>query len=391
MKKRILRYLKHIGLTILTLFIAGFIAVLYVGGAVHYSDHPLQYKMINEGPYLFYENDSTVSVNYINGSRPEGGYTINTTLTSIDSMYEATCFFPLDSTSFEFEINNTITTPSVTYSDNGDILAVSDIESGYKTFRDFLISNNVINQDLEWTFGNGHLVLLGDFVDRGNSTTQVLWFIYRLEQEAQKYGGQVHFIIGNHELKNFQGNFESASDKYFRIASVLGKLQHELYDKDSFSGRWMASKNAVEMINGNLFVHGGLHPDLANSDLSLDQIAMTLRENYYKIFYPKPSESDEERLLSTQTGPCWYRGYYREDVSQTQIDKLLAKFEAKSIVVGHTLQSNVNRIFNGKVIGIDVKHPKDYQNNWPAGSSEGLLIQGDQYYRVLANGIKEKI
>ena len=44
-----------------------------------------------------------------------------------------------------------------------------------------------------------------------------------------------------------------------------------------------------------------------------------------------------------------------------------------------------------KVIGIDVKHPKDYQKNWPFKKSEGLLIVKDTYYRTLHDGTKEKI
>jgi len=51
----------------------------------------------------------------------------------------------------------------------------------------------------------------------------------------------------------------------------------------------------------------------------------------------------------------------------------------------------VNRQYNGKVIGIDVKHPKDYQKYWPKGKSEGLLIKNDKYYRVFADGDKQEI
>jgi hypothetical protein len=69
----------------------------------------------------------------------------------------------------------------------------------------------------------------------------------------------------------------------------------------------------------------------------------------------------------------------------------LHKFNAKSIIVGHTLQSKVNRKYNGKVIGIDVHHPKDYHKNWPSGSSEGLLIKENEYFRLFANGEKEEI
>ena len=51
----------------------------------------------------------------------------------------------------------------------------------------------------------------------------------------------------------------------------------------------------------------------------------------------------------------------------------------------------MNRLYNGKVIGIDVKHPKDYHKNWPKGESEGLLIEGNKYYRVFTNGDKKEI
>jgi len=51
------------------------------------------------------------------------------------------------------------------------------------------------------------LVLVGDCVDRGQEVTQVLWLIYKLEIAAKNKGGSVHFVLGNHEIMNFQGNW----------------------------------------------------------------------------------------------------------------------------------------------------------------------------------------
>lgn len=391
MKKSILRYLKHLLLTIITLLLIGVIVLLNLGGSVHYGDHPLMRNLDQDGPYLFFENDSILNVNYIRGNKTDGFYVDKQTY-STDSTINAKCYFPLDSTSFDISISSQFETPPTTYQDNSPVLALSDIESGYKTFRDFLINNKVIDTHLNWTFGTGHLVLVGDFVDRGYSTTQVLWFIYKLEQEAEKHGGYVHYILGNHELKNMQGKYEAASPKYYGVAAILGKQPHELYDHNSFFGRWMASKNTVERINGNLFAHGGLHPDLADTDLSLEEINQINRNNYYQAYFPKREKTnDDELILSTRTGICWYRGYFKEDLTQQQIDSIMQKFNAKSIVVGHTIQSKVNRQYDGKVIGIDVKHPKDYQKNWPHKKSEGLLIEGGRYFRVLYLGGKEEI
>ena len=390
MKKRIFRYIKHIVVTILILGIAGVLFGLYHGAALHYDDNPMMMNLDKEGPYIFYKNDSILNVNYIKGNQKDGFY-LEQKNHLIGSNISASCYFPLDSTSFEYSIKTDFKTPKNTYSDNNVILAISDIEGGYKAFRDFLINSNVIDVNLNWTFGKGHLVLVGDFVDRGWSVTQVLWFIYKMEQEAEKKGGFVHFIIGNHELKNMQGDYGASAEKYLAVCNILGKVQSELYDSNSFIGKWLSSKNSLEIINGNLFAHGGLHPEVATTTLDLNAINQMIRNNYHTPYYPKTENTTESLLTSTKTGICWYRGYFKDDLSQEVVEKGLNKFNAKSIVVGHTLQSKVNRQYNGKVIGIDVKHPKDYHKNWPKGESEGLLIENDKYYRVFANGKKEEI
>lgn len=363
---------------------------LYHGANLHYGDHLLMYKIDSEGPYVFYKNDSTLNVKYIKGNREDGFY-VDKKEYSVNSEIIVKSYFQIDSTSFDFNIISDIKTSKTTYNDGNPIMAISDIEGGYKVFRDFLINSKVIDKNLNWTFGKGHLVLVGDFVDRGWSVTQVLWFIYKLEQDATKQGGFVHFIIGNHELKNMQGNYGASAKKYLAVANILGKVQSDLYSSNSFLGKWMSSKNALELINGNLFAHGGIHPDIADSELNLDEINQIIKNNYYKPYYPKKAKNIVQLLTSTKTGICWYRGYFKEDLTQEQIERGLNKFNAKSIIVGHTLQSKVNMQYNKKVIGIDVKHSKDYQKNWPNKKSEGLLIQGNKYYRIFANGDKKEM
>jgi hypothetical protein len=390
MKKRILRYLKHILSTIIVL--GGFAVVfgIYHGASLHYADHPLMYNIGNEGPYVFYKNDSLLNVNYVKGNKDDGFF-VDKKEYSINSEISTTSYFQIDSTSFDFKIKSDIKIPKTTYNDGNPIVAVSDIEGGYKTFRNFLINSKVIDANLNWTFGKGHLVLVGDFVDRGWSVTQVLWFIYKLEQDATKQGGFVHFIIGNHELKNMQGDYGASAEKYLATANILGKFQSDLFNSNSFLGKWLSSKNSIEKINGNLFAHGGLHPEVAATKLDLNEINQLIRNNYYTPYFPKTESTTESLLTSTKTGICWYRGYFKDDLSQEEVEKGLNKFNAKSIVVGHTLQSKVNKTYNGKVIGIDVHHPKDYHKNWPSGKSEGLLIEGKKYYRVFANGHKKEI
>jgi hypothetical protein len=392
LKKRIFRYLKHIfgTLIVVTLIIA--LILLSEDGAIHYGDNPTQMNWENDGPYVFFKNDTLLEVNYIHGDQ-EKGFSINQKTCSIDSIINLTGYFNLDQSKFNFSIYpGKIKSPQTTYSDKNKIFVISDIESGFNAFRKILIQNKIIDKKMNWKFGKGHLVLLGDFVDRGFSTTQVLWFIYKLEKEAEKEGGHVHFIIGNHEIKNMQSDFESASPKFQYIAAILGRQQHELYNQKSFLGLWMSSKNTLEIINGNLFVHGGVHPDIVQSKLNIQEINDTIRSQYYLPYFPKAKDSPEQIFTSTSRGIAWYRGYFKDTkLTQTQVDQVLAKFKAKAVIVGHTLQSKVNRSFNGKVIGIDVQHPKDYHKNYPTPKSEALFIENNNYFRIFNEGEKEKI
>ena len=107
--------------------------------------------------------------------------------------------------------------------------------------------------------------------------------------------------------------------------------------------------------------------------------------------YPKANKTKTDLLLSTKTGVCWYRGYFKDDLTQEEVEKPLTQFNAKAIIVGHTLQWKVKSFYKGKVIGVDVKHSKDYHKNWPGKDSEGLLITEGQYYRLLANGEKKML
>ncbi|MEX2963182.1 metallophosphoesterase [Microbulbifer sp. TYP-18] len=375
--------LKHFGITFTLLFLCAIGFGLYIGADAHLSEDKLAYKLGGE-VHVFYENNLPFAKR-IKGSKENGFYTDETFNTEYGSLSFAVPF-PLDASEFTVTIDPEIITPETTYDDGEPIVAISDIESNFSAFRDFLVTHGVADKQLNWTFGQGHLVLVGDFVDRGASTTQVLWGIYKLEQSAKLAGGKVHFIIGNHEIKSLQGNYQSANKKYFYIAGMLGKQQYHLFDENSFLGRWMASKNVLEVINEIAFTHGGIHPRLAEFDLSLQEINNLVRESYRNLYYTPVVETMESFLRSSTTGPAWYRGYFKDDLSQREIEQGLEAVGANAVVVGHTLQSKVTALYKNKVLAIDVKHPKDYVVSFPIRKSEGLLIKNGQYFRLLENG-----
>ena len=69
----------------------------------------------------------------------------------------------------------------------------------------------------------------------------------------------------------------------------------------------------------------------------------------------------------------------------------LPKASIRRVVMLAPLQSKVKSLFNGKIIGIDVKHPKDYRKSFPNSQSQGLLIEHDEMYRLLHDGTKKEL
>src|SRR5690606_26813286 len=138
--------------------------------------------------------------------------------------------------------------------------------------KDLLTGNGVVDEKLNWIYGNGHLVLVGDFVDRGTEVTQCLWLIYKLEQEALQSGGKVHYILGNHEVLNFHGDARYVTGKYLEFIRRRKMLYAQLFAPDTELGKWMRSKNTIEQIGDILFVHGGIGPEVAEKGYTVPQM-----------------------------------------------------------------------------------------------------------------------
>jgi hypothetical protein len=54
-------------------------------------------------------------------------------------------------------------------------------------------------------------VQVGDQLDRGDNEIQILYFLERLQREAEAAGGKLHILNGNHETMNVAGRFTYAT------------------------------------------------------------------------------------------------------------------------------------------------------------------------------------
>lgn len=294
-----------------------------------------------------------------------------------------------DNDAFYVHLRSHYEVEQAVYPQPSRLLAISDIEGNFNAFQSFLVCNEVIDTNYNWTFGDGHLVLLGDFVDRGEDVIQVLWLAYSLEEKAEEHCGKVHFILGNHEILNIEGHAKFVHEKYIRVAQEISgqqdwkKALRHVFSERSELGKWLRTKNSVEKIGGHLFVHAGLSPETPGLCLSLAEINDIVRRNIGRDLYHEPGDDDTANFLLGKTSPLWYRGlaakykYYLK-ASEEELDEILDYFEAEKVVVGHVVVDDVATDYDGKLIKIDLKHSKEKCS----GDTKGLLVKDGIEFKV---------
>ena len=301
-----------------------------------------------------------------------------------------------DNDIFHFKLRKKLKAPKSIYPQPEKMLAISDIEGNFNPLYSLLLNNGVMNKTYQWTYGKGHLVLIGDFMDRGKNVTEVLWLIYHLEQEAEKWGGMVHFILGNHEIMNLQGTTNYVDEKYIQLAKQYSGITEKstayarLMGKNQELIQWMKSKNAMEKIGKTLFVHGGISPELLNTRLTIYEINELIRNRLKNAYAPDEYSRVAQDFLFAGLGPLWYRGLaipYRNlypKISQEELEKIIRYFKVDHIAIGHTIAKEISAEMEGIILRTDVRHG----NIKNSSASQGLLIEKEQYYRVNGKGEK---
>lgn len=90
------------------------------------------------------------------------------------------------------------------------LVVIGDIHADYETLIKTLQYAGLINKKLEWVGKKTHLVVIGDLVDGKNrvgdwtndSDIKVINFLEKLISSANKMGGKVIILLGNHEFMN---------------------------------------------------------------------------------------------------------------------------------------------------------------------------------------------
>jgi hypothetical protein len=292
----------------------------------------------------------------------------------------------------------TLRGPSVTSGDvvtvaaSAPLFVVADTHGEFEILVDMLRAQRVVDAKLGWSFGRGHLVVLGDVLDRGANQLEILWLLYELEARARKAGGAVHLLLGNHETMVMRGDLRYMNPKYAHSTQVLGAPSYSrLFDAGSVLGQWLRTRPAMLRIDDLLFLHGGVSRELLERKLPLSAINDGVRAALEEQPPFSPAQRERVDFLLGPAGPLWYRGYFAEHgdapaATAADVDLALAQFGVKRILVGHTIVPTITPLYDGRVIAVQV-----YPAHDAAGHDhfEALAIRNGKMLRARPDGSDE--
>ena len=266
---------------------------------------------------------------------------------------------------------------------------------------------------IPWIGYDTFIVQLGDQIDRCRPTEwyrdvcadndtykdegsdlKIMRLLDNLHIEAQKMGGAVLSILGNHEIMNCVGDFRYVSPLEFEEFGEYYNAKHTQHKrifpygykerKQAFSPggiiakRFAALRHSIVQVGNWVFVHGGITPQLAEK-YSLDEMNEGIkkwllggRDKKTKNIFNDLYEDDEDGIFWTREfGDLgnWNKGS-SERLFQKTIDLLNQKNDRnmknhiEGLIMGHTPQylnmKGVNSSCNGKCWRVDVGASKAF-------------------------------
>lgn len=306
------------------------------------------------------------------------------------------------------------------------IVAVGDVHGAYERFVAILRSAGLIDSRQRWIGGRAILVQAGDVLDRGPDSRRVLDLLRRLDRDAERAGGQVHPLLGNHEAMRVlsdwryvsageyaafrNGQSEELRDRVYSqmaaTAEARAKAEGQRFDEAAFRrrfldgtplgaiemklafgpdgeyGRWLRERDTMIRINRIVFVHGGI--SATTSMLGCKAINDMVRAELRSA----ATATNQEALSNSETGPLWYRGLATDSEASlaSELEAILGRLDARAIVIGHTVAADgrIHVRFGGRVLQIDTGMLDG--TFYPRGRASALEIEGDKVTAIYEDG-----
>ncbi|BGP17777.1 hypothetical protein JCM10213v2_005819 [Rhodosporidiobolus nylandii] len=298
------------------------------------------------------------------------------------------------------------------------IVVVGDIHGDMPHLQRILRRAELVDLKGQWTGGNAVLVQTGDIVDRGKDTIAIYRFMQSLRPQAERAGGGVVSLLGNHEIMNALGDWRYVTkediasfggERNRREAMLTGWIGQEWRTNYSITARVpylissfppgvpittfpttpvgssdrrfvsdpisssSAATNDPFAYAAASFVHGGIMPEYVDSlktDRPIDKINAIGSSILYSLLespqaplsLPR-SATPEQREFWSERGPMWARDYALEDEEDIcdRVDRVTEMLKVRRLVMGHTPQfEGIQARCGGKVLLIDTGISRAY-------------------------------
>lgn len=253
------------------------------------------------------------------------------------------------------------------------IIAIGDLHGDYKATITALQKSRLIDNKKNWIGKKTVVIQLGDQLDRGGRQTdtndedsefRIMNLFNKLHKQAQKVGGAVYSLIGNHELMNVMGDFSYTSK--MGIKHFGGKKERYKYFRPGgkIAIKMAKNRNVIMRIGDWIFVHGGITPKIAQK-YKIVEINNMMR-NYLIGDEKLKNDKRFKELFLNMSSLLWTRRYSENNPDCKNLIKTLEFLGAKKMVVGHTPQDYINCKCGKRIWRIDTGMSKafgKYSNN----------------------------
>jgi hypothetical protein len=217
------------------------------------------------------------------------------------------------------------------------------------------------NSNGEWLGGDAHLWFMGDLTDRGPDGVGVIDFVMRLQQDAERKGGMVGVVLGNHDIGI--------------LSALLFPQKPSGGSRGSFYGDWVDYGGTVTDLPRLQAQHVEWLKNIPAMALDQDRLLIHADALYYPLYGETMAEvnaatkelmySDDFRKWDELLGFASERLVFDDkNLGAMRVQQYLQQFGGKQIIHGHSpinLLSGepldrITRAYvyaNGRVVDVD--------------------------------------
>ena len=220
-----------------------------------------------------------------------------------------------------------------------------------------------MNSQNHWTGGKTLLIITGDSIDKGPDSLGVLTLWISLAAEAQKTGGRILHLLGNHEAEFLAfGKNSNKSKEFIKELKNSNLKPRDLVNGTDPRGQFLRNMPIAAKVGKWLFCHSGFYPRIRWVDFGA-KAKKTLQEEEYDSSFV----IGEQSILEA-------KDWWESPKTRTELLARLAQDGMIGVVHGHQpkaygLKHQIGSLENGRLIKLDVGMAPE------AGENEGAMLK----------------